>query len=92
MAQVKKSTCHQCSHTVHLVPVDGRLVAVDPEVIAVIPAGEHGGAISTGQLTNGRRVHAELCGTYVQQRSSEKLKREMRAFNRRGKRKEGGGL
>ena len=85
--RIRKSTCQLCERNVHIVLVDGRALAVDPEVIAVVAAGLHGGVLSDASLMNGRRVHAELCDTYRQNRERENTRRELRAFNRKNGRR-----
>lgn len=72
-----------------MVPVDGRLVAVDPEVIAVVAAGEHGGATSAGVVVNGRRLHSGLCEVYQRDDRREKMREEMRSYTKRNRK---GGL
>jgi hypothetical protein len=81
------STCQSCSRTVRLVPVDGRLVAVDPEVIAVVPAGRHGGTLSSATAMTGRRLHAELCDTYARESERQKTRKELLAYNKRNRRR-----
>jgi len=80
-----KSTCRLCDRTVHLVPgSEGTMVAVDPEMIAVVPTGRR-----SGDPITAHRVHAELCETYRNQAAAEKLRREMRDYNRSTKRNKG---
>lgn len=68
-----------------MVPVDGRLVAVDSEIIEVVPAR------SQGHTIEGRRVHAGLCLGYQIQAEKDQTRKEMRAFTaRQGKGRRGG--
>lgn len=59
--RIRKTTCRACSRTIHMIPVGSGLVAVDPELIAVVTSGK-------AQHQQARRVHAELCDTYQRQR------------------------
>lgn len=78
------ATCKLCLQAVHIVAgEDGKRVAVDPEIIAVIPAAGGGGALSTAPVITGRRVHAELCSTYAARREKDRLKREQRVYRRK---------
>lgn len=71
-----------------MVSVGGSMVACDPEVIAVIPSGRLGETVSVASAVTGRRVHAELCDSYVLAEERDRNRREMAAFTRRqGKRK-----
>lgn len=83
------STCASCSRTVRLVRLDGQVVAVDPEVIAIVPAGAHGGALASTSVVNGRRLHSGLCETYQRDARREKTRQEMAAYNKRNRK---GGL
>lgn len=66
-----------------MVPVDGRMTAVDPEVIAIVPTGAHGGSLAAASLVPGRRPHAGLCESYQRESRREKTRKEMRAFSKR---------
>ena len=77
-----KSTCLSCSRTVHMIPVDGAMVAVDPEVIRVIRVGAHGGALAASESVNARRVHAELCDTYQRDSRRDAIRKELVAYNK----------
>lgn len=78
-----KSTCGNCSRTVHMVTVGDDLVAVDPEVIRIVRVGTHGGTM-TGQLPiNARRLHAELCETYQRDDRRAKTRLEIAEFEKR---------
>jgi hypothetical protein len=80
---ITKATCGACERHIHMVPSgDGGTLAVDPELISVIPAG--GGAPA-----HANRVHAELCTNYQQQRSKERHLAELRAYNRRAAGRDG---
>ena len=81
------TTCQNCARTVRMVPVDGRLVAVDPEVIAVVPAGPHGNALASATAVTGRRMHAELCDTYAREAQREKTRRELAEYNKKNGRR-----
>lgn len=85
------AACPDCSRTVRMVPVEGegRLVAVEPEVIAVVAAGAHGGATPSGVVVNGRRLHAGLCVAYQREARREKTRQEVAAYERRSRK---GGL
>lgn len=78
-----KEICRRCSRTVQLVAVGGEVVAVDPEVIAVIPSGRLGEAVPVKAAMTGRRVHAELCEGYQLADQRERHRRELAAYNRR---------
>lgn len=84
-----KETCRRCSRTVHIVMVAGKLVAVDPEVIAVIPSGQCGETVAVKAPVTGRRIHAELCEGYRQAEERERNRRELAAYNRKAKRPKG---
>lgn len=77
-----KSTCTSCSRTVHMIPVDGSLVAVDPEIIRVIRVGRHGGALAVSESVPARRLHAELCDTYQRDGRRDALRKELAAYNK----------
>jgi hypothetical protein len=81
-----KTTCRACDRTVHLVPggEPGELVAVDPELIAVVP-GERTPSTRRGQVGEqivARRVHAELCDMYQRESAAKKLRDEMRSYTK----------
>lgn len=78
-----KSICGKCSHPVQMVRVEGKRVAVDPEVIAVVPSGRLGEAVPARATMTGRRIHAELCEGYRIADSKAKIRREMAEFTRR---------
>lgn len=78
-----KETCRRCSRTVQLVSVNGQMVAVDPEVIAIIPSGRLGETVAVKAAMTGRRIHAELCESYQLAEQREVRRRELAAYNRR---------
>jgi len=80
VAQSRKTTCTACQRTVHMVPVDGSLVAVDPEVIAFVQSGVHGGTLASAKRTTGRRIHAELCDQYQREAQRAALRREIAGY------------
>jgi hypothetical protein len=86
----QRSACPSCKRTVRMVSVDGKLTAVDPEVIAVIPSGQHGGALSSARQMTGRRVHADVCDSYQRQDQRIANRREMAAYTKRNSKKSGG--
>jgi hypothetical protein len=59
-----------------MVDVGGSLVAADPEVIRVVRPGGVEGA---------RRMHVDMCDTYVEQGRKARLRAEHRDFNRKRK-------
>lgn len=88
VAQSSTTVCSSCSRTVRIVPVDGKMVAVDPEVIAVVPVGRHGGTLAAASSTTGRRVHAELCETYQRDDRRQERRKEIAAYEKKqGKRR-----
>ena len=85
---MSKSTCQSCERTVIMVPIDGELVAHDPEVIRVTPArqvrGDSGGGIRMGtKTTPARRLHGDLCDTYQEQARRDRIASDQRAFNKK---------
>lgn len=80
-----KTLCGECSKPVQMIRVGGEMLAVDPEIMAVVATGQSGARIT------GRRVHADLCGTYkiAKERAAAaaKIKQELAAYNRAGRRK-----
>ncbi len=72
-ARVSKQTCRDCKWTVYVVVIDGKLVATDPELVAVIPYD------GSPRRIFARRIHAELCAT-------RKLEREKREWIKAQKR------
>lgn len=77
-----KTVCGKCSRPVQLVKVDGSMVAVDPEVMSMIPSGKLGEVISASAAVTGRRVHAEMCTSYQLEADREKRRRELAEYNR----------
>ncbi len=71
-----KQTCRTCKRMVVMVDVGGSLVAADPEVIRVVRPGVVEGA---------RRMHVDMCDTYVEQGRKARLRAEQRDFNRKRK-------
>lgn len=78
-----KTVCRECSRPVQLVKVGGSLVAVDPEVMTLVPSGQLGEVISAGATMTGRRVHAEMCTSYKLETEREERRRELAEYNRR---------
>lgn len=75
-AKLLRATCQTCERTVHIAVIDGVRVALDAEVITIVPyAGDP-------VKVHARRVHAELCLSY----KSENEKKKARALMRRGAR------
>jgi hypothetical protein len=83
VAGAGKTTCGKCSRPVQMVRVAGDLVAVDPEVMAFVPAGKAGEVIASNSTMTGRRVHAELCTSYQLEVEREQRRRELADYNRR---------
>lgn len=75
-----------------MIPVDGKLVACDPEVIAIVPSGRLGETVAVHATMTGRRVHAELCDGYQLAEERERNRREMAAFTRRQAKRKGTSL
>lgn len=77
------TTCGKCSRPVQMVRVEGSLVAVDREVMSVVPSGRLGEVLKASVVTTGRRVHAELCTNYQLETEREERRRELAEYNRR---------
>ncbi|SRR6266568_668912 len=88
-----KNTCRDCNRTVMLVAVGGESLAVDPELIAVVPArrtSHDGGGqphirMASSQ-TFARRIHAEQCQGYQEAAKKKRVQDEMRAFTKQQER------
>ena len=85
VAGAGKTTCGKCSRAIQMVRVGGQLVAVDPEVIAVIPSGRLGEVVQVAAQMTGRRVHAEMCTSYKLETEREQHRRELADYNRRNR-------
>jgi hypothetical protein len=68
----RRQVCRDCDRTVHMIRLDQALVAVDPEIISVVT----GSSPSSRRQITARRLHAELCLTYQQDRSRQKIRKE----------------
>lgn len=77
-----KTTCKDCSRPVQVVRIDGRAVALDPEVTSFVPSGRAGEVVAGRAAMPGRRVHAEMCQRYQLDAAREKNRREMAAFTK----------
>jgi len=69
-----KQTCRNCKRMVVMVDVGGSLVAAEPEVIRVV---------RQGSVEGGRRMHVDVCDTYVEQGKKARLMGEQREYNRK---------
>lgn len=63
-----KVVCQTCKRTTIVVTVAGERIAVDPEIISVVPYNGNAESIPA------RRRHAELCPTYARAEELRKLK------------------
>jgi hypothetical protein len=68
---IVKSTCSDCKRTVLLVAIGGQKVAMDPELIAVVPRKRNG----EPERMTAHRVHKELCLSYQYEADKERRRK-----------------
>jgi hypothetical protein len=60
-----QQVCRECNRTVYLATIDGRQIAIDPDLISVVPLGQM-------VRLQARRLHSEMCVRYKSQ--AERIK------------------
>jgi hypothetical protein len=65
-----------------MVSVDGKLTAMDPEVISIAQSDAYGATVPVKALVTGRRLHSGLCENFMNERRREADRRELAAYNR----------
>lgn len=78
-----KTVCSSCSRTVQMVRVGSGMVAVEAEVVRIVPAAANGANRVVAETMPGRRVHAEVCETYRIEDERQKIRKEMAQYNKR---------
>jgi hypothetical protein len=68
-----------------MVSVDGKMTAMDPEVISFAPSDAYGATVPVKALVTGRRLHSALCENYLNEQRRERDRREMAAYNRKNR-------
>jgi hypothetical protein len=78
-----KTTCRDCDRSIQLIPVGDRLVAVETELIEIVPASRGQGAGRSPGVVEGRRPHSALCLGYREEARRNKVRAEMREYTAR---------